>query len=256
MIHETAIVHADAILAEDVEVGAYTVIGAQVELGPGCWIGPHVVLNGPMRMGRNNRVFQFCSLGEAPQDLKYGGESTRLEIGDGNTFREFASVNRGTVGGGGITRIGNANLFMGYTHVAHDCVIADNVIFSNASQIAGHVEIGNHVILGGFTKVHQFTHLGEHCFTGISTIITRDVPPYVIVAGSEAKTYGINKVGLRRRGFAEDTINALHTAYKALIRRRGGRDEALGQIDALRAVHPEVQRFVDFIEQSERGIVR
>ena len=256
VIHETAIVHADAALAEDVEIGAYSIVGAHVELGAGCRIGPHVVLNGPMRMGKNNRVFQFCSLGEAPQDLKYDDEPTRLEIGDGNTFREFATVNRGTVGGGGVTRIGDGNLFMGYTHVAHDCRIANNVIFSNTSQIAGHVEIGDKVILGGFTKVHQFTHLGEHCFTGISTIITRDVPPYVIVAGTQARPYGINKIGLRRRGFDESTIAALHTAYKALIRRRGGRDTAKEKIDALRAAHPEVQRFVEFIESSERGVVR
>lgn len=256
MIHETAIVHPGATLASDVEIGPYSIVGADVELGAGCWIGPHVVLHGPMQMGRNNRVFQFCSLGEAPQDLKYDGEATRLEIGDGNTFREFATVNRGTVSGGGVTRIGDGNLFMGYTHVAHDCRIGNNVIFSNTSQIAGHVEIGDNVILGGFTKVHQFTHLGEHCFTGISTIITRDVPPYVVVAGTQARTYGINKIGLRRRGFDERTITALHTAYKALIRRRGGRDAAMEEIETLRAAHPEVQRFVEFIERSERGIVR
>jgi UDP-N-acetylglucosamine acyltransferase len=256
MIHKTAIVHAGAELAGDVEIGPYTVVGEGVRLGSGCRIGPHVVLNGPMSMGAGNRVFQFCSIGEAPQDLKYADEPTLLEIGSGNTFREYSTVNRGTVGGGGVTRIGNDNLFMGYTHVAHDCVIANNVIFANAAQIAGHVEIGDFAILGGFTNVHQFTHLGEHCFTGISTVVTRDVPPFVSVAGGQGKAYGINKNGLRRRGFDEGVITALHQAYKLLVHRRGPRDVALGEVQSLCDEFPEVRRFTDFIVQSERGIVR
>lgn len=256
LIHPTAIVHAGAELAGDVEIGPYSVIGDGVILGAGCWVGPHAVLNGPMKMGERNRVFQFSSIGEAPQDLKYAGEPTRLEIGDGNTFREFTTINRGTVGGGGVTRIGNDNLFMGYTHVAHDCAIANNVIFSNTTQIAGHVEVGDHAILGGFTKVHQFTRLGEHCFTGISTVVTRDVPPYMTVAGNQAKNYGINKNGLRRRGFDEDTIAALHQAYKTLVHRRGPREAALEELEPLCAKYPEVQRLADFVMRSERGIVR
>jgi len=171
MIHETAIVHPGAELAADVEIGPYTIVGEGVELASGCHIGPHVVLQGPMRMGPDNRVFQFCSIGEAPQDLKYAGEPTRLEVGSGNTFREYTTVNRGTVEGGGVTVIGNDNLFMGYTHIAHDCRIGDNVVFSNAAQIGGHVEIGDYAILGGFTNVHQFTQIGEHCFTGMATVI-------------------------------------------------------------------------------------
>jgi len=256
MIHRTAIVHAGAELDADVEIGPYTVIGEGVKLGPGCTIGPHVVLNGPMEFGANNRVFQFCSIGEEPQDLKYAGEPTRVEIGNDNTFREFTTINRGTVGGGGVTRIGSDNLFMGYTHVAHDCVIGDKVIFSNTTQIAGHVEIGDFAILGGFTKVHQFTRLGEHCFTGISTVVTRDIPPYVSVAGNPAKAYGINKNGLRRRDFNEDAIAALYRAYKVLVHRRGARDAALEEVRPLCAEHPEVQRLADFVRQSERGIVR
>ena len=256
MIHETAIVHPGAELTADVEIGPYTVIGEGVRLASGCTIGPHVVLNGPLSMGANNRVFQFCSIGEAPQDLKYAGEPTLLEVGSGNTFREYTTVNRGTVAGGGVTSIGNDNLFMGYTHIAHDCRIANNVIFSNAAQIAGHVEIGDYAILGGFTTVHQFTHIGAHCFTGMSTAIARDVPPFVIVAGNPAKAYGINKIGLRRRGFDERTIAALYKAFKALVHRRGAREAVAKELQPLCAEHPEVQRFTDFIVQSERGVVR
>ncbi len=256
MIHETAIVHPGAELAADIEIGPYTIVGEGVELGSGCRIGPHVVLQGPMRMGPDNRVFQFCSIGEAPQDLKYAGEPTRLEVGSGNTFREYTTVNRGTVEGGGVTVIGNANLFMGYTHIAHDCRIGNNVVFSNAAQIAGHVEIGDYAILGGFTNVHQFTRIGEHCFTGMATVIARDVPPFVIVAGNQARAYGINKIGLRRRGFDEPTIKALYQAFKALVHRRGPRETAARELQPLCEQYPEVRRFTDFVVDSKRGVVR
>ncbi len=256
LIHPSAVIDERASLAADVEVGAYSVIGADVSLASGCRIGPHVVLNGPLAMGRDNRVFQFASLGDAPQDLKYDGEATRLEIGDRNVFREYATANRGTVGGGGVTRIGDDNLFMAYTHVAHDCQVGNSIIFSNAASLAGHVVVGDRAILGGFTTVHQFSHLGEYCFTGLSSMVNRDVPPYVKVSGNPIKAFGINSNGLRRRDFADDTIRALQKAYRALVYSRGQRAAAVDSLEPLRARHPEVERFVQFVLASERGIVR
>lgn len=256
MIHQQAIVDPGARIAEDVEIGPFCVIGADVEIGSGTIIGPHVVLQGPTTIGRDNHIFQFCSIGERPQDMKYAGEPTRLEIGDRNTIREYATMNRGTVGGGGITRIGSDNLFMAYTHVAHDCTIGDRTIFSNAASLAGHVEVGDWTILGGFTSVHQFTHIGEHSFAGLGTIINRDVPPYVTVAGNHARAYGINKNGLRRRDFTNEAIRALHKAYMVLIKSRKASSEARAEVDALAEQHPEVRRFVDFVDNSERGVTR
>lgn len=256
MIHQQAIVDPGAHIAEDVEIGPFCVIGADVEIGSGTIIGPHVVLQGPTTIGRDNHIFQFCSIGERPQDMKYAGEPTRLEIGDRNTIREYATMNRGTVGGGGITRIGSDNLFMAYTHVAHDCAIGDHTIFSNAASLAGHVEVGDWAILGGFTSVHQFTHIGEHSFAGLGTIINRDVPPYITVAGNHARAYGINKNGLRRRDFTNEAIRALHKAYMVLIKSRKASPEARAEIDALAGQYPEVRRLVDFIDNSERGVTR
>lgn len=256
MIHEQAIVDPGARIAGDVEIGPFCVIGADVEIGPGTIIGPHVVLQGPTTIGRDNHIFQFCSIGECPQDMKYAGEPTRLEIGDRNTIREYATMNRGTVGGGGVTRIGSDNLFMAYTHVAHDCLIGDRTIFSNAASLAGHVEVGDWTILGGFTSVHQFTHIGEHSFAGLGTIINRDVPPYVTVAGNHARAYGINKNGLRRRDFSPEAIRALHKAYMVLIKSRKASTEARAEVDVLAEQHPEVRRFVDFVDNSERGVTR
>lgn len=256
MIHEQAIIDPGATLADDVEVGAFSIIGPDVELGSGTRVGPHTVINGPTTIGRNNRIFSFCALGEQPQDLKYAGEPTRLEIGDGNTIREYATMNRGTVGGGGVTRVGDDNLFMAYTHLAHDCIVGSHTVFSNAASLAGHVEVGDWVILGGFTSVHQFTHIGEHSFAGLGTVITRDIPPYVTVAGNHARPYGINKNGLKRRDFTPEAIRALHRAYMVLVKARQVSDEAKGEVEELAGEFAEVRRFVDFVRSSERGIVR
>lgn len=255
-IDATAIVDGAARLADDVEVGAYTVIGPGVEIGPGCVIGPHVVLRGPTRIGRDNRIFQFASIGDAPQDLKYDGEPTRLEIGDRNTIREFVTMNRGTPGGGGVTRIGDDNLFMAYTHVAHDCQVGRGTIFSNAASLAGHVEVGDQAILGGFTSVHQFCRIGEHSFSGLGTVINRDVPPFVSVAGNHARAFGINKNGLRRRGFDEATIRDLHKAFRLLIKSRAAREAVFAEVEAMARTNPSVRRLLEFVRGSERGVVR
>lgn len=256
MIHATAIVDESARIAPDCEIGAYSIIGADVEIGAGSVIGPHVVIKGPTRIGTNNRIFQFASVGEDPQDLKYNGEPTELHIGDHNIIREYATINRGTKDGGALTNIGNHNLFMAYIHVAHDCNIGDNTVFANGASLAGHVSVGNHAILAGFACVHQFCTVGEHAFVGLNSVANRDVPPFMMVVGNYAEARGINKNGLRRREFSEQTIGALHRAYLALVRQRGDRSQAMELLQPLAEEVPEVKRFMDFIEQSERGIVR
>lgn len=256
MIHKTAIIDETAKIADDVSIGAYSIIGADVEIGSGCNIGPHVVINGPSRLGKNNRVYQFASLGEDPQDLKFSGETSFLQIGDGNTIREFVTISRGTEDGGNITRIGDNNLLMAYVHIAHDCQIGSDIIFANSASCAGHVEVGDHAILGGFTLVHQFSKIGAHCFTSMGAIINQDVPPYVVVASSYGKASGINKVGLKRRGYSDEVIRAIVNAYKLMIRSRKPRDQAMSEARELIEAYPEVKLMADFIEQSERGIVR
>jgi len=256
LIHATAIVDETAKVAPDVEIGPYSIIGADVELGAGTVIGPHVVVKGPTRIGENNRIFQFASVGEQPQDLKYNDEPTRLEIGDNNTIREYATINRGTVGGGGLTKIGNDNLLMAYIHVAHDCQIGNDVVFSNGASLAGHVTVGDHAILAGFALVHQFCTVGEHAFLGLNSVANRDVAPYMIAVGSYATARGINKNGLRRRGFSDEVIQALHHAYMTLIRQRGDRQAALDSLDPDVREVAEVQRLIEFIQSSERGVVR
>ncbi len=256
MIHPTAIIDASAKIADDVEIGAYSIIGADVEIAAGTWVGPHVVINGPTRIGRDNRIFQFASIGEQPQDLKYSGEPTRLEIGDRNTIREYVTFNRGTEDGGGLTSIGSDNLFMAYVHVAHDCHVGNNVILANSASLAGHVEVGDHAILGGFTLVHQFTQIGAHCFTSMGSAVNQDVPPYVVVSGNYAEPHGINKVGLKRRGFSDQAIRAIQNAYKIMVRSKRPREESLRQVQPLADEFDEVKLFVDFIQNSKRGIVR
>ncbi len=256
MIHATAIVDPSAKIADDVEIGAYSIIGADVEIASGTWIGPHVVINGPTKIGRDNKIYQFASLGEAPQDLKYADEPTRLEIGDRNTIREYVTFNRGTEDGGGVTRIGNDNLFMAYVHVAHDCLVGNKIVFANSASLAGHVEVGDYAILGGFTLVHQFSRIAPHCFTSMGSAVNRDVPPYVIVSGNYAQPHGINKVGLKRRGFSDESIRAIQNAYKLLVRSHRPRDEAMNEVRPLMDRFPEVKLFVDFIVSSKRGIVR
>ncbi len=256
MIHPTAIIDPGASIADDCEIGAYSIIGADVSIGSGTTIGPHVVVRGVTRIGANNRIFQFASVGDDPQDLKYDGEVTELQIGDSNTIREFTTINRGTVGGGGITRIGNHNLFMAYIHVAHDCIIGDRIVMANGASLAGHVTVGNHAILAGFACVHQFCEVGEHAFVGLNSVANRDVAPFTMAVGNYATGKGINKNGLRRRDFSEPTIRALHRAYMLLLRNHGEREKAIAALSEEAAEFPEVARLIAFIEKSERGVVR
>ena len=256
MLHPTAIIHPGAQLAGDVEVGAYSIIGEHVEIGVGTVVGPHVVIDGHTRIGKQNRIFQFCSLGEIPQDKKYAGEPTRLEIGDHNTIRESCTFNTGTVQDVGVTRIGNHNWVMAYVHVAHDCQVGNNVILANCTQLAGHVTIGDYAILGGFTGVHQFVKVGAHIITGVSTVLLQDIPPFVLASGNPAVPHGINSEGLKRRGFSGASIMAIKRAYKSLYRSGLSLDEAKAEIQSQLAEHGELQLMVDFFAASTRGIIR
>ena len=256
MIDSHALVSPQAQLAADVTVGPFSIIGPDVEIGARTVIGPHVVINGPTRMGADNRVFQFASIGDAPQDKKYNGEPTRLEIGDRNVFRESCTVNRGTSQGGGVTRVGNDNLFMAYSHVAHDCTVGDKVVFANCAALAGHVEIGDWVILGGLTAVHQFVKIGAHAFLAGGAIVQRDVPPYVMVAGNPAEPHMVNAAGLKRRGFDEGQVRRIRDAYRILYRSELRLVEALEKLQPVAAAHSEIKMFVDFIGSSTRSIVR
>jgi UDP-N-acetylglucosamine acyltransferase len=255
-IHSTAIIDDSAVIAEDVDIGPYSVIGADVEIASGTVIGPHVVINGPTKIGHDNRIFQFASVGECPQDLKYDGERTTLEIGDRNRIREFVTLHRGTVGGGGVTRIGSDNLLMAYVHVAHDCIVGEHTILANNASIAGHVVVGDYAILGGFTTVHQFTRIGAHCFTGFATAIDRDVLPYFTVAGNRARAVGINKEGLNRRGFSAASIRALQEAFKLLVKSEVPMKQRLEKVEAIAVEHAEVAQMLAFLRTSERGWIR
>ena len=256
LIHPTALIDAGAELDTQVEVGPFAVIGADVQIGAGTRIGPHAVLRGPMRIGKDNRIFQFASVGEDPQDKKYSGEPTRLEMGDRNQVREFATLHRGTVQDLGVTRIGNDNLFMAYTHVAHDCQIGNQVIMANAASLGGHVEIQDWAILGGFTIVHQFCRIGAHAFCAMGSVLTRNVPPYVMVGGHPAEPHGINTEGLRRRGFAVERIQVIKRAYRALYMANLKREEALMRIREMAVSTPELHILLDFIDASDRSLVR
>jgi UDP-N-acetylglucosamine acyltransferase len=255
-IHPTVIVDSSAVIAEGVEIGPYSVIGADVEIASGTVIGPHVVINGPTKIGRDNHIFQFASIGECPQDLKYDGERTTLEIGERNRIREFVTLHRGTVGGGGVTRIGSDNLLMAYVHVAHDCIVGEHTILANNASIAGHVVVGDYAILGGFTTVHQFTRIGAHCFTGFATAIDRDVLPYFTVAGNRARAVGINKEGLNRRGFTAAAIRALQEAFKLLVKSEVPMKTRLEKVEVIAAEHVEVAQLLTFLRASERGWIR
>lgn len=256
MRHPTAIIHASARLADNVEVGAYSIIDEHVEIGAGSKIGPHVVVTGHTKIGKNNQIFQFCSIGEIPQDKKYAGEPTRLEIGDNNVIRECCTFNIGTVQDVGVTRMGNDNWVMAYVHVAHDCQIGNNVIFANSTQLAGHVLIDDFVILGGFTGVHQFCQIGAHVMTAVGTVLLHDIPPYVKVSGSPAAPHGINSEGLKRRGFSVDAMAAIKQAYKTLYRAGLTLEEAKVQIAEQVARYPEIKIMAEFLDRSQRGIVR
>lgn len=256
MIDSHAIVDPASEIAEDVEIGPFCVVGPEVHIASGTRVGPHTVIRGPTRIGRDNVIFSFASIGESPQDLKYANEPTRLEIGDRNTIREYATLNRGSAHGTGVTRIGDDNMFMAYSHVAHDCLVGNHTVFANCASLAGHVDIGDWAILGGFAGIHQFCRVGEHSFAGMGSMVSRDVPPYVIVAGNHARSYGINKNGLKRRGFAPEAVSALHGTYMGLIKARTGRDEARAEAEERARKFPEVARFLEFLDSSQRGIVR
>jgi UDP-N-acetylglucosamine acyltransferase len=256
LIHPTAIIDESAKLGAGVSIGPYCVIGRDVEIGEGTWIGPHVVVNGPTRIGRDNRIFQFNSIGDIPQDKKYEGEVSSLEIGDRNTIREYCTFNRGTRHGGGITRLGNDNWIMAYVHIAHDCQVGSDIIMANNATLAGHVSIGDHAILGGFTLVHQFCAVGAHSFSAMGTAIGKDVPPYVLVAGQPASTRGLNNEGLKRHGFDATTLDALRKAYRIVYRSGLKADEAVEQLDRLGETLPPIQAMSQFIRASTRGIVR
>jgi UDP-N-acetylglucosamine acyltransferase len=255
-IHPTAVVHPSARIAGDVEVGAFCVIGEHVEIGAGTVLSPHVVVAGHTRLGRNNRVFPFACLGERPQDKKYGGEPTRLEIGDGNTIRECCTINTGTVQDVGVTRLGNGNWIMAYVHIAHDCQIGSDIVLANGVQLAGHVEIGDCAILGGGTLVHQFCRVGAHAFTAGGSVVLRDVPPYVMAGGNSAQPHGINSEGLKRHRFSAEDIESVRRAYKTLYRTSLGFDEARAAIREQAREETRLEVLARFLDSTQRGIVR
>lgn len=256
MIHPTAIVSPGANLGRGVSVGAYSIIGEHVEIGERTSVGPHVLIEGRTRIGAENRIFAFSSLGGIPQDKKYAGEPTRLEIGDRNTIREYCTFNCGTVQDAGVTRIGSDNWIMACVHIAHDCQIGNHTIFANLATLAGHVRVGDYAILGGFTGAHQFVSIGAHSITGVATVLLQDLPPYVMAAGNTAKPFGINSEGLKRRGFAAETIAGIKKAYKTLYRAGLTLEDARKKIAADVPGCAELQVLLDFLEQSRRGIVR
>jgi UDP-N-acetylglucosamine acyltransferase len=254
LIHPTAVIDPAAELDAGVEIGPFAVVGPGVRIGRGTRLGPHVVVRGPTEIGADNRIFQFASVGEDPQDKKYGGEPTRLVIGDRNQIREFVTLHRGTVQDAGVTRIGNDNLLMAYTHVAHDCRIGNQVVMANAASLAGHVRIDDWAILGGFTIVHQFCRIGAHCFAAMGSVVSRDVPPFVLVSGHPATPRGINSEGLRRRGFDGATVAQIKNGYRALYKEGRRLEEALAEMRSMGI--PEVDLLADFVAGSTRGFVR
>ena len=257
MIHETALVDPQAELADDVEVGPFSVIGPGVRLGAGCRVGPHVVLEGNTDLGAGCQVFQFASVGAPPQDKKYAGGDTRLEVGDGTIIRECATLHLGTEDGDGVTRVGADCLIMAYAHVAHDCQVGDDVILSNAVTLAGHVDVGDHAIISGLSGVHQFCRIGRYAFLGGASVVSMDVPPFASVAGNRAKLYGPNTVGLERAGFPKETLDALKRTFKVLFHKKRPREEALAEMaESPDAAIPEVREVMEFFRDSERGVVR
>jgi UDP-N-acetylglucosamine acyltransferase len=255
MIDPRADIHPSAEIDSSAEVGPFSVVGANVRIGARTWVGPHVVIQGPTEIGQDNRIYQFASIGEAPQDTSYKGEPTRLVIGDRNTIRECVTVSRGTERGGGVTLVGHDNLIMAYVHIAHDCMIGNRIIFSNAASLAGHVVVQDNCTLGGFTLVHQFCRIGAYAFTGMGAALNRDLPPYCLASGNYARLIGINKVGLRRKGFSEASINALHRAFAEVLRGRSDRKARMASLLAETDV-PEVQHMLGFIQDSPRGVLR
>ena len=258
--HPTAIVEPGAVIHDSAEIGAYSIIGANVVIGARTRVGPHVVIDGNTRIGEDNVFYQFSSIGAPPQDKKYAGEPTRLEIGDRNTIREFCTFNRGTVQDVGVTRLGNDNWIMAYVHLAHDCQIGNHTIFANNAQLAGHVHVGDWAIMGGFSNVHQFCKIGAHAMVGMSTSLTQDVPPYVILSGNPAQAHGINSEGLKRRGFSREAITAIRHAYKVLYKSGLTLEEAKAALEVREQSEPEfaveLKLIRDFLQNVSRGIVR
>jgi len=256
-IAESAIVSSDAALAADVVIGPYAVIGPHVSIGAGSVVGPHVRIEGPTQIGERNRFIGQASIGTDPQDLKFKGEKTELRIGNDNVFREFVTINRGTTGGGGVTSIGNGNFFMAYAHIAHDCHVGSNTIFANNATLAGHVDVGDFSNVGAFSAVHQFCRVGDHAFIGGGSICTQDVLPFVTTVGNRpAKSYGINTIGLQRKGFEKETIEALQRAYRILTRSKMLLQDALNKIEEELGFVAEVRYFVEFVRESKRGVIR
>lgn len=255
MISEHAIIHSSAKIADDVTIGPGTIIGADVEIGAGTWIGPHVVIQGPTKIGINNRIFQFASVGDAPQDKTYQNEPTRLEIGNNNIIREFSMISRGTVKGGGLTQIGDDNFFMAYTHIGHDCRIGNFVTMINYSALSGHVTVNDYAYLGGYAAIHQFCHVGAYAFVARATYITKDILPYLMIA-EDTSACGLNTVGLRRAGFSSQTIDNLRRAYKIIFRKGLTIQQALSDLEAMQAECPEVLTLINALNMSKRGILR
>jgi UDP-N-acetylglucosamine acyltransferase len=256
MIHPTALIDPKAELADDVEVGAFTIVDAKVRIDTGTRIGPHAVITGRTTIGKNNHIFQFTSIGEQPQDKKYAGEDTELIIGDNNTIREMCTFSRGSAQGGGVTRIGSHNWIMACVHIAHDCNLGNNIIMANNASLAGHVTIGDYAILSGYSLIHQFCSIGEHSFTSFASYVNQSIPPYVTVAGEKARVKGINSEGLKRRGFTSEQIKQVRRAYKALYRESLTLEEATARLTEMAVNSPEIQPLVDFLNLAERGILR
>ena len=255
-VHPTAIVTPGAKLHPSVEVGPYAVIGPRVEIGAGTTVGPHAVIEGRTRLGERNKVFQFASVGAQPQDLKYAGEDSALEIGDENLIREFTTLHKGTTGGGGVTRIGNGNLFMAYAHVAHDCRVGNGCVLANAATLGGHVEVGDHVILGGLAAVHQFTRIGKHAFVAGGAMVVMDVPPFCTAQGDRAELVGVNSIGLARHGYTEEQIGRVKEAYRILFRSKLPLEEAVERLRTELGDQSEIQALLLFVTTSERGLTR
>lgn len=256
MIHNTAIIDPSAELGSNVSIGPWTVIGPDVQIGDNTTIGSHVVIKCNTKIGRNNHVYQFCSIGDDPQAKKYAGEKTLLEIGDDNIIREFCTLHRGTVHGGALTRIGSRNFLMAYVHIAHDCMVGDDIIFANNAALSGHVTVGNFANFGGYSAVHQYCMVGAYCFVAGATSVAKDVPPYILVSGHPATIYGLNVVGLKRTGFSDECVSALRRAYNIIYRQGLTVQQAVSQLEMMAKEHKEVELLITALNKSTRGIVR
>jgi len=255
-IHPTALVDPAAQLADDVEIGAFSLVGPKVTIGSGSWIGPHVVVTGRTTIGERTRIFQFASIGEEPQDKKYAGQDTELIIGDDNTIRELCTFSRGTVEGGGKTIIGNNNWIMACVHIAHDCILGDNIIMANNASLAGHVNVGNWAILSGYSLIHQFCDVGEHSFTSFASHVNQSIPPYVTVSGEKARAKGVNTEGLKRRGYTAEQVQQVRRAYKVLYRSGLPLEEARAQLEEMAREHDEIKPLVEFLEKTTKSFIR